>query len=331
MNYEIKQIIFYGKKKWIVEDQLGKIYCAYSRKDLAKKILEQLTNPARLPNEPILAANTYTIQQIKQKEDDCHCQAVNCKNPIYSQKSKLCSSHLTRLSRLQKKEPDKNRQELLSLVIKQEIQPRKSNIGKTCSIEGCLKQSVAKGLCKNHYNQKLGGYNPRKPRGICSIKNCNKPHYSKGLCRSHYSKKWYKELKEEDKEKNNQCRALNCTRLICNEKYELCAAHYQRLRKLWEKEPNKDNQELLEIVIKEEISRTRRPNINKTCSVEGCTKPHNAKGLCRTHYAQMKRNIKPRQKRGICSVPGCNEPHTAQGLCVKHYYRKRYQEKKAIK
>ena len=33
-----------------------------------------------------------------------------------------------------------------------------------------------------------------------------------------------------------------------------------------------------------------RPKSNKVCKVEGCNKPHSAKGYCSMHYARIKRN-----------------------------------------
>lgn len=62
-----------------------------------------------------------------------------------------------------------------------------------CSVEGCHKPSVGRGLCDNHYKvarraeDKANGIvriNPRK----CDIKGCSKPHFAKGLCSAHYTR-----------------------------------------------------------------------------------------------------------------------------------------------
>lgn len=58
-----------------------------------------------------------------------------------------------------------------------------------CSVSGCVKKSLAKGLCKSHYerNRKhgdpLGGFFPLQ---TCKIDGCNGKHASNGLCGKHY-------------------------------------------------------------------------------------------------------------------------------------------------
>jgi len=48
---------------------------------------------------------------------------------------------------------------------------------------------------------------------------------------------------------------------------------------------------------------------NRTCSVEGCTKPHRAKGLCNTHYGQQRQPNRHRKVAMVCD--GCGK------LCMK--------------
>jgi len=85
------------------------------------------------------------------------------------------------------------------------------------------------------------------------------------------------------------------------------------------------------------------------CSVEGCTDPGGAKGMCKKHYMRMKKGwedlnigkhgpLKGRvcricgdrfdaedgrqtvcNKHKVCSVKGCNKKAKARGLCPKHY------------
>lgn len=50
----------------------------------------------------------------------------------------------------------------------------------------------------------------------------------------------------------------------------------------------------------------------KICSIEGCGKPHKAKGFCDTHYTR------PILK---CSILGCEKNRLAKGLCPMHYAR----------
>ncbi len=66
-----------------------------------------------------------------------------------------------------------------------------------------------------------------------------------------------------------------------------------------------------------------------TCTMEGCDRPHKARGYCQTHYMQFKRGISPvgeirsreRDKLPECTEEGCAEPVKAKGLCRTHYQR----------
>lgn len=68
---------------------------------------------------------------------------------------------------------------------------------------------------------------------------------------------------------------------------------------------------------------------HETCTVEGCVRPHKARGLCAAHYQHhlrgvpLKPEITPRAKppSPICSEEGCSDPVKAKGLCKAHYQR----------
>ncbi len=68
---------------------------------------------------------------------------------------------------------------------------------------------------------------------------------------------------------------------------------------------------------------------HETCTMEGCERPHKARGYCQTHYMQFKRGITPvgpimvriRDKPPECVEDGCYEPVKAKGLCKMHYQR----------
>lgn len=60
----------------------------------------------------------------------------------------------------------------------------------------------------------------------------------------------------------------------------------------------------------------------RTCSVEGCGRPHKARGLCKAHYAKWRYDQLPFAAPG-CSADGCERPHYAKGLCGSHYTRLR--------
>jgi len=60
-----------------------------------------------------------------------------------------------------------------------------------CSVKGCGRAHVAKGLCRKHYQQMTRGRPPmRKPRRprVCSVEGCNKPHKSRGYCAMHVAR-----------------------------------------------------------------------------------------------------------------------------------------------
>jgi hypothetical protein len=64
------------------------------------------------------------------------------------------------------------------------------------------------------------------------------------------------------------------------------------------------------------------------CQIDGCTRPHKARGLCQTHYAQRLRgsDFSPirsriREKPPECIEDGCAEPVKSKGLCKMHYQR----------
>ena len=78
-----------------------------------------------------------------------------------------------------------------------------------------------------------------------------------------------------------------------------------------------------------------------SCQIAGCTRPHKARGLCQTHYAQRLRGVdfspirsRVREKPPECVEDGCTEPVKSKGLCKMHYQRllrhghTRYQDRK---
>lgn len=71
------------------------------------------------------------------------------------------------------------------------------------------------------------------------------------------------------------------------------------------------------------------PKTNRVCGIEGCGRPHNAKGLCKAHYSRSQRGqdlTAPWKPRGSssgsanpCGVESCQDRHWAQGFCRIHY------------
>lgn len=64
----------------------------------------------------------------------------------------------------------------------------------------------------------------------------------------------------------------------------------------------------------------------RTCSVDGCPRPHRTRGFCAMHYKRVLATGTPggpaaRPARGTCSVGGCDRPHDAKRYCRAHYCR----------
>ena len=72
----------------------------------------------------------------------------------------------------------------------------------------------------------------------------------------------------------------------------------------------------------------------RTCVIDGCSKPLNARGWCKGHYYRWSRYgdplgsapprpPRPPRPKPPCSVDGCDREHYALGLCEPHYARQR--------
>lgn len=70
------------------------------------------------------------------------------------------------------------------------------------------------------------------------------------------------------------------------------------------------------------MGESERATVIKWCSFEGCDRRHCAKGLCSTHYCQMRKgqDLKPiAARRKGCRVDNCKFPHDSLGFCRRHY------------
>lgn len=65
----------------------------------------------------------------------------------------------------------------------------------------------------------------------------------------------------------------------------------------------------------------------RTCTVEGCERPHNARGWCGPHYTRWHKYGDPTASAPradpVCSVDGCERNTVAKRMCALHYYRVR--------
>lgn len=67
--------------------------------------------------------------------------------------------------------------------------------------------------------------------------------------------------------------------------------------------------------------KTGRPYVGRICSMEGCNKPHNAKGYCTTHYSSEWRSNPAARGIPVCVVFDCNSVVQARGMCGRHYQK----------
>ena len=61
----------------------------------------------------------------------------------------------------------------------------------------------------------------------------------------------------------------------------------------------------------------------KQCTVEGCFKPHVARGYCKNHYRVWRKTAGElnKQRRKLCAAHGCERWSHAKGYCEGHYAR----------
>jgi len=66
-------------------------------------------------------------------------------------------------------------------------------------------------------------------------------------------------------------------------------------------------------------SGTKREEVG-ACSVSGCTKLKHTEEYCLAHYKRLKKWGDVNGSPEICTMDGCDRPHRAKGHCDKHYW-----------
>ena len=66
--------------------------------------------------------------------------------------------------------------------------------------------------------------------------------------------------------------------------------------------------------------------MDRTCTIDGCDKPQQARGLCPMHYQRQRLrgdagspSPERRKNIGACTVEGCDSPSRKIGMCASHY------------
>ncbi len=59
----------------------------------------------------------------------------------------------------------------------------------------------------------------------------------------------------------------------------------------------------------------------RVCTVDGCGRKHKARGLCQTHYDQLR--TAGLVNEAVCTIEGCERALRCKGLCFMHYGRLR--------
>ena len=85
-----------------------------------------------------------------------------------------------------------------------------------CSVEGCGKDGVKKGMCEKHYGQALRATKTEP----CSVAGCSTRNYRKGLCTAHY---------RASRSDIPPCSVEGCDKLSISR--GLCPSHYYRFKK----------------------------------------------------------------------------------------------------
>lgn len=71
------------------------------------------------------------------------------------------------------------------------------------------------------------------------------------------------------------------------------------------------------------MKRAKQP-LARSCSVEGCLEPHDARGYCKRHYDRWRYSGSPlKPAKRACLAEGCEQLAYGKGYCPKHYARVR--------
>lgn len=158
---------------------------------------------------------------------------------------------------------------------------------KICSVDGCDKESFARGHCKKHYNQ-LRAKGELSGNKKCKINGCEKVYFGRGYCRNHYEKK--RRDGEFQPLPPKKCRIEGCKDKHHAKGY--CSKHLAKAQR---------NNELP----------------GDDCKESGCKNIASTKGYCPKHYNKRVKSGEFGRK-NPCKVDGCDGKQDSHGYCQRH-------------
>lgn len=157
-----------------------------------------------------------------------------------------------------------------------DLVPHPKTAPKTCTVDDCENNTLARGLCGKHYQrmQTKGSLADPTPKGrsVCSVDDCAEICVGRGFCAKHYRRFMLHGSPHTVIRQRAVCSVDACDRFVKAE--GLCDLHLRRARK---------GTDL--------TAPLRTPR--QGCDVQGCDQPHNCRGLCKRHY--IERYIKPKR------------------------------------
>lgn len=177
-----------------------------------------------------------------------------------------------------------------------------------CAFDTCANYGYVQGLCPGHAaqdrkGQELSALGERRWTGSdheCSVQDCGNIRWSGGMCRGHYLQQYHnRPLRPVKQVPWETCAADRCERSAVTGGF--CNTHYTH-------------------------SLHKTPK--RVCTVSGCGRPHDARGYCKTHWAQWKKGQTPGEVRqwGVynqegevrCALPNCAKVAISRDLCPNH-------------
>lgn len=191
-----------------------------------------------------------------------------------------------------------------------------------CSEIFCDSLARTKGLCPTHYQQRHRGYTSvvadNSEHQKCAVSHCSLPASTRAAgsyCRGHYQVA-YRGVDPETRisrgpdtgKTEKACWVKECGKRAIT--HGMCNYHDRRAR-------------TGAIEVPAELG----VRLNGPCYFDGCDRPYMSKGLCHTHYSQLRTTGKlaevreyGKYKKGehICGVASCKKPSISQNLCTNH-------------